>query len=195
MSGASNPPPAPQEGRLVVSYLKTLVQWIKRNRILPGKGVRLSQTSNGITLSVSGFGDSGPHPWQVSTTGTGTITLYPGNINSIIPTNMFSELSYAGTGLEFVVLDTAVSGNAPNTCTISVEVTEPDPNANVEQATGTAFADVLALINDGTVYQIRRNNLVAESRKEFSTPVVSPSPGEYNLVDYYRWVVTETPDG
>lgn len=92
---ANNPPPVPVEGRLVVSYLKNLVSWIKKNRPIAGPGLLQKQTEGGIVFSLSS-GDAGPF---AMTAGTGsTLQIAGGGIWNWDATNARPVLDNMASG-------------------------------------------------------------------------------------------------
>jgi hypothetical protein len=52
--------------------------------------------------------------------------------------------------------------------------------------------DVIAVLFDGVVYQIRDTNLVATSVEVLQETVSNPAVGERQYVPWYRWEVTSS---
>lgn len=133
------------------------------------------------------------HPFQVTRNDAGStkrVSIRPGTINSVVPTNIFSPLTITGSGAEYVLLTATFTGDSPVSAALSIETTIPVPSATTPTNTPTAVKDVIAAIYDGTVYQIRNTNLTVTSVEVFQETVASPSPGERNYIPWYRWEVS-----
>lgn len=132
-----------------------------------------------------------PSPWAATVSGT-TLTLLPGTINSVVPSNIFAEFTITGSGIEFVVVTLSITSDSPNSALISIESTPPIPSLTTEGSVPAEAKDVVAIVNDGVVYQIRNTNIYAQSYEVFRNPVAAPVYGELNYVPWYRWEILES---
>lgn len=142
-----------------------------------------------------------PHPWKVrvSTVTEGDppepvnqILVHPGSLNGIVPTNIFAPLTITGTGVEYVVLTTTASSEAGLlSCVLSLETSQPEVSHPSPFTPGTSFTDVIAVLYDGQPYQIRNNNLNADSSEIFQETVPAPALGERQYIPWYVWFVRE----
>ena len=135
------------------------------------------------------------HPWKVTRSDDGLtkrVIVKPGTINSLVPTNIFEKLSITGSGIEYVVVTLSITSDSPNNATLSIESSPPIPSVTTEGSVPTEATDVIAVLNDGIVYQVRSKNIYAESYEVFRNPVASPVYGELNYVPWYRWEIKES---
>lgn len=154
-----------------------------------GQKVRLRINNTSQTGSV--------HPFKVyraDTTSEGTTTkkvkVKPGTINNLVPTNIFDALTITGSGVEYVVLTLSINGSdSPVSSVLSIETDYPVPSATTPSAPPSTVKDVIAVLNDGVIFQIRDTNLVATSAEVFQETIDNPDPGERDYIPWYRWEV------
>ena len=72
---------------------------------------------------------------------------------------------------------------------MSKETTYPVPSATTPSHPPTTVTDVLAVLNDGVVYQVRDTNLVATSVEVLQETVANPAVGERQYIPWYRWEI------
>lgn len=145
-------------------------------------------------LRVTGV-TSALHPWKVTRNDNGAtkrVSIRPGTINSLVPSDVFSPITITGTGVEYIVLTMTSTGDSPVSASLSKETTYPVPSATTPSNPPTAVTDVLAVVNDGIVYQIRSTNLVATSLEVYQETVATPAVGERQYIPWYRWEVGES---
>jgi hypothetical protein len=163
-----------------------LLPWLKSNRVAAGDGLTESQTHNGKVLE----GGAGTPPWKVTSSGT-AVKVNIGTIGGIVPSNIFAELTIAGTGTEYVIVTATMTSNAPTSALLSIQTTAPTPSLTNESAPPAEVHDVLAVLLDGQIFQVRKWNLNVESQLVFEAPVTEPQIGEPNTTPWYRWAVIE----
>ena len=135
------------------------------------------------------------HPWKVTRSDDGLtkrVIVKPGTINSLVPTDIFEPIEITGTGTEYIVVTMTSTAGSPVSASLSKETTYPVPSATTPSSPPTAVTDVIAVLNDGVVYQIRSVNLVATSVEVYQETVASPAPGERQYIPWYRWEVGES---
>lgn len=132
-------------------------------------------------------------PWTTTRDDEGEtlrVSVHPGTINSLVPTNIFDPIEITGIGVEYIVLTMTSTGDSPVSASLSKETTYPVPSATTPSNPPTAVTDVLAVLNDGVVYQVRDTNLVATSVEVLQETVANPVVGERQYIPWYRWEVT-----
>jgi hypothetical protein len=72
---------------------------------------------------------------------------------------------------------------------LSIETDYPVPSATTPSAPPSTVKDVIAVLNDGVIFQIRDTNLVATSAEVFQETIDNPDPGERDYIPWYRWEV------
>lgn len=134
-----------------------------------------------------------PHPFKVYREDTQTtkyVKARPGTINNLVPTNIFDSLTITGSGVEYVVLTLSINGSdSPVSSVLSIETDYPVPSATTPSAPPSIVKDVIAVLNDGVIFQIRDTNLVATSAEVFQETIDNPDPGERDYIPWYRWEV------
>jgi hypothetical protein len=130
-------------------------------------------------------------PWECRKVGATKIKINIGSIAGIVPSNIFSELTIAATGTEYVVLTLTCTADAPSSAVMSVESAAPVPSATAANSPPGTCTDVLAIVQDGIPYQVRTRNLQVESEEVFREPVASPVPWEMNYIPWHRWKIVE----
>ncbi len=199
-SGASSfPPPPPQKGDDVAFWANQLTRWLKKTQAIPGANIFSTQTQSGRVFNAKpgGVGEAiPPHPWKVTRNdegGTKRVRVHPGSIGGVVPTNIFPPPTISGTGLEFVVLDVSINpaSGSVSSCSLSIESTQPTPPVPTSSAPTSSFADVIAVIHDGSIFQVRSRNLNAISQELFQETVEEPAIGERNYIPWYVWNVVE----
>jgi hypothetical protein len=138
-----------------------------------------------------GAADTPKHPWKVTSASSTSVKVSVGTIGGIVPSNIFSELTIAGTGTEYVIVTATMTSNAPTSALLSIQTTAPTPSLTNESAPPAEVHDVLAVLLDGQIFQVRSRNLNVESQLVFEAPVTEPQIGEPNTTPWYRWAVTE----
>jgi len=99
-----------------------------------------------------------PHSWKVTRKDNGAtkqITVHPGSIGGAVPSAMFSPIGISGTGTEFVILTSTLLDAVVGASVITVSSTHPTFPASTPNAPPTQAIDVLAVLVDGVVFQIR----------------------------------------
>jgi hypothetical protein len=159
-------------------------------------GMTVNQTPDGWVAKVKSSKNTSPiNPWKTTRNDDGAtkrVSIRPGTINSLVPTDIFSPITITGTGVEYIVLTMTSTWDSPVSASLSKETTYPVPSATTPSNPPTAVTDVLAVVNDGIVYQIRSTNLVATSLEVYQETVATPAVGERQYIPWYRWEVGES---
>lgn len=121
------------------------------------------------------------------------VTVRQGVVNNLMPTNMFSELAVAPTGMWFVVLAISYATTGVVSAELIVTDAQPSPDAVAEEAPPASHDILIAVIHEAVVYQIRRGNINVTTTKAFSVTKEPPiDPGELPYTTYWRLAVTTT---
>ena len=191
----SLPPPEPRIGQDAIAYLRELRKWLIKSRALPGAGMTSTQTATGRVLSalnILGTPGTPMHPWKVTRADEGEVKrvrVHPGSIDGVVPTNIFANLPITGTGVEYVVLTTNMLATGVASCSLSIETDPPTPSGTAEDAAPDTLTDVIAVLMDGVVFQIRSTNLATQTELAVSIPTPTAEPWRENLVKFYKWRV------
>jgi hypothetical protein len=182
--------------------LNSILQEIKRNKPLPGRGITLRQEGLGVRvdLAASISGSSGTpattQPWdlvaQVDPAAAPESPAYlvrvrPGTLNGILPTNWDIEQSCAATGLFYAKAVIATDGEAITGVTIEIDANPPTVQQPVEFGIATSVEYLFGLFSEGAVYRvISAGHIVLPTRTWLVTsadPVAAPGESPYDI--YY----------
>ena len=188
--------------------LNSILQEIKRNKPLPGRGITLRQEGNGVRVdlaaSISGNSSSTlatKHPFQIASfvdpesnpeSPSYLVTVQPGTINNILPSNIIGEESLqqfalSADVLKYVVLDCSAASNSLTSCTVQITESQPAPQVPQAFALPGNYKVVLGLVYNAVVYQVVTTNLLVASKQAYITDKTNPTPGSlpYNL--FLQW--------
>lgn len=118
------------------------------------------------------------------------ITLIPGGINQLVPTNMLAVTDYDNTTTRFVSLDVTTDGRKVTSSVITIGAAAPAQGIGAAQAIGpTSFSMLIGVVALGTIYQIWRGMMLAtltqSHLEDRDPPVIGMSP----IIRWYTWVV------
>lgn len=157
--------------------------WKLRDLAVPGDAVRLG--------GVGGAG--GLMPWRTMRNDleeTKRVSVRPGSLSSILPTNIFDFLTISGSGVEYLVLTGAVSpSGGVISCELSIETDMPAASEPTPEAPSSEIRDVIAVLSDGKIYQVRDSNLNAVAVELFQVSIAEPAPGARQYTPWYVWTV------
>jgi hypothetical protein len=139
-----------------------------------------------------------PHPWKVTRnddteTETKRVRVHPGSIGGVVPTNILAAandgLTISGSGLEYVVLNCVAESATIQSCSLSIESTEPPSPSATESFPPEQFQDLIAVISGGTILQIRDRNITATSVLALTTDTEVAEPFRENVIRFYTWIL------
>lgn len=196
---------------LSAADLNLAMDALKRARVLPGVGIKLTETLNGTVVSLKpgrfgGFGGGTVerHPFQIhNLAGVGEpdaegnfssyeFQVWPGTINGLIPSNLFDggELRKftSDDTLQNVLLKCTSDGKELNACTIEAEDSLPEPEPAVKYGVPPTLNIVLGAVFKGAAFQVEFDNLSATPEMVYITEKESPAAGEYPYDVYLNWI-------
>lgn len=152
------------------------------------------KTDGGIRIVPFGASPIPPHPWQINfkkVEEVDGITIRPGSIDGIVPNNIFSFFPIDLEVTQYVVLNVVTNNAGVVSCNISIDSVAPASSGTSENAAPDNFTDILGIIFEGKVFQIRSKNLSCQTQMVLSVPTVTVEPWRENLIKFYKWNVTE----
>ena len=171
-----------------------------RARLVPGQGNSEIQTGDGRFLSIgrSGSASEGGPFTLVSLDTSGNLTLGPGTVNGLVPSNPFNSISCPGT-LTYVSLLCQTDSNQVNQVAWQTGATPPAPPLALKGAAPTTFSVLIGIVKrvtSGTTtsYQWWRIwpldfNVVAIPQPWISTDRTDPQPGQTPQETWYSWSI------
>lgn len=163
-------------------------------KIVPGPGVQsigLGRAGVALIGSRKARSATTSYPFDVTVSGSSDprdVTLIPGVVNNLMPTNMFSTLSVDPTGTWYVVLTVTFAAAQVTSSLLSISATPPAASDVTEATPPASFDILLAVIVDATVFQIRHGNITVTPAEAFRTDRDSPAnPGQLPYVSWWQW--------
>ena len=201
-------PGRPLLSEVTADKLNAILAEIKRNRpvvLYPlsarvgGDGTvisieKLAKASGGGTIATK-------HPFQIASfvdpesdpeSPSYLVTVQPGTINNLLPSNIIVEESleqFALTAdtLKYVVLDCSAASNALTSCTVQLTESQPAPQVPQAFALPGNYKVVLGLVYNAVVYQIVTTNLLVASKQAYITDKTNPTPGSLPYNVFLQW--------
>lgn len=196
---------------LKAADLNALGDVVRRARILPGVGIKLTETLNGTivslkpTRSFGGGSGSEDYPWRVSTSaivpeGGGDPTGYncvirPGSVNNILPVGHLDaagivQHQYDLDTVVHVVLTVTTDGQKVTNAEVALDTADIPPQEPVVFGLPTEVKILIAVLFNASVFQIVKKFLTMSGVESFRTDRQAPSPGELGYEAYYVWNVS-----
>lgn len=160
----------------------------------PGFGLELDQIKSPLA-SGGGGGGAAPGPFDLTfepsvTPGELVVTMIPGQINGVIPSDYLSLPDILDVGEYYLVLSvTAVDGQI---ATASIDLVGSPP-AGIPVTLGvppTAFDLLIGVVIDGVWFRSTAvGNKVATPLETFRAGIINPPPGTLPYEIYYSWSV------
>jgi len=190
---------------LAAADLNLAMDSVRRARVLPGVGIKLTETVNGTVVSLKpqrlagGGGGNSVGPWDiVGMAGVGTpnnagefsnftARVSPGLLCGILPSNWDAEFSFSGTGLVYAVAKIQTDGTAINSVEIKISGTAPTNQTPEKWKLPSSVEYLFALINEGEVKRVIGAGHITIGPKIWITvpKAQAVGPGEIAYDRYY----------
>jgi hypothetical protein len=145
-------------------------------------GIRILQTSNGWVADVVQQKSSGrtpEYPFTVFLSDDDEVTVTPGTVNGLLPSNVLTGLAISGSGTEYVYLTVEAVEFAVDSAILSIKTSPLTPPAPTEDFPPVSTPILIAVISDGNIYPVVNRNI------SMSIAVVAGV--------FYRWGVATLP--
>lgn len=195
--------------KLLVDFGNEIIDLIQPYLPMPGAGTPLTRYPGGTLLPAGQGGTSSPAintPFQIFATknltgmpptwdGTYNVTLWPGSVNQLLPTNIFAKINQTITSTQYVVLTCLSDGYVVTSSTwslMSSQPTTPDATADIPPS---IFYITLGVIfynstpNTISIFQIWFDNPSCTPFIWTTTSRTGAGPYELAYVNYYNWNV------
>jgi hypothetical protein len=202
-------PGRPLTKELGSERLNAIITEIKRNKPKGERGITVRQDGTGTYIGLAaslprGGGTSTPttnRPFQISSFADPedesedpnyVLTVYPGTINNLLPTNILDgeqlyQFSLPKNLLHYVVLDCVASENTMTSCSVSLETEAPPQQEPLAFALPVDYQHLLGIVYNSTVYQIAINNIVVGSKQAWILNRDDAPPGGLPYEVYLMW--------
>jgi len=192
-------PPEPASGEFIrASWGRQVIQYLKSITIRPSADLLSTVTANGTTLSLlarikaiaSGGAAEENEPFDVIVSSSTTITVWPGNINQLAPSNIFSTIAYTPGSTAYIKLSVTTDGRKVTAATVGTSATPISPIGVTESLAPTSFEVLLGIVVSGTVYQVwPGGNMVATISNQLTEDKASPVAGQTPYKYWYTWLL------
>jgi len=202
-------PNRPLLRELSADRLNTILQEIKRNKPKGEKGITVRQdgtgTYIGLAASLPRGGTSAPattHPFQIISSQdpdsdpespSYLVTVRPGSLNALLPTNLFddsvlSELSLPADTLQHVILTGESDGQQFLSCELSLQSQAPTPQEPVAFGLPQTVQFLLGVVYNSFVYQLISDNITVAGKQQYVVEKEQPlDVGELPYSVYFVW--------
>lgn len=143
-------------------------------RLQPGIGCRVSSSPGGQSIIVPSPAVAQPerHPWDIIRTtddsGNPALRLWPGNVNGIMPENMFDTFTFDDTSLWYGKVKVTTDGNAVTSVELMVDTSVPKLQKAATDSQPTEFEIVVALYKTGLSYNLYKKCLSLTATQTFN---------------------------
>jgi len=200
-----------KKGALSAADLNLAMDALKRARVLPGVGIKLTETLNGTIVSLKPLrtaGGSSPEhcAFSISSAGKGdpdaTTGLYPnyeaqivaGTVNGVLPMNWWDATAKAPTKFVYpkeqlrnVYVNVQTTADGIASCELKVDAATPAKSAAVQGANPVEFNVFLGVLYNDSIFTIAKG-LISARPVTLSTVLASDG----NLLATNIWVYHAT---
>lgn len=140
-----------------------------------------------------GGGVTALKPWDIIATpaegGGFNVKLYPATLGGYMPTGMFTEFFVDDTETAFFVVSATTDGKAVTSCSLGTETSAPTPSTPALGAAPSTFKCTVAIMTNGTAYNLWGKSLSATPKEVLREDKPSPSALELPYRSYYNWLI------
>lgn len=183
----------PMDRAITADKLNAMVRAIRSLRPMSGPGTLIKTSPRGTVISsdATSYTDSS-YPFDVVPVNSSTISLRPGSMNSLVPTNMTSNFTINPAAIQYVSLDCVASDGVFASSSISIKNSAP---AFIGIRLGyppNAFSVALHLLVYGASYRLIANSsLQAIAKEAFRVQKIMTTPDMLPYDSYYTWELSD----
>lgn len=188
--------PRPDPDQLA-DKLNKLREAIDQCRLLPGPGYQVKRGTTGTTLTIPRRGGGGSVtgddacPFDVTATATSAglnISVQPGLVNGVLPSNMFSVLTASASGIKYVCVDVTTNGKNVTAATMAVKTSAPTPATATADSAPTSVSVIVSVVSGSTAYKtIPCGNVTMRVSPSVTQDNPTATGGQRNYTQFYQW--------
>jgi hypothetical protein len=196
--------PAFQKGlQLSAADLNSAMDCVRRARVLPGVGIKLTETVNGTVVSLkpqrlAGGAESTLLPWDaIDLVGEGTVDsagnyssykckIYPGLVSGAYPGNMLQEFTGL-SGTLFLVADVTTDGWALLSVALSFATQQAAPVPSQFVNAPSSFKITIGLFVSGVYFNLWKRNISATVKEAGRQEQEATGPFELPYKSLWTW--------
>ena len=202
-------PSRPLLRELSADRLNSILTEIKRNKPKGERGITVRQDGNqtwiGLAASLPRGGSSTPaetHPFQITSfadpesspeSPSYLVTVRPGTLNTLLPTNTFDDggltkFALTKDTMKNVVLTAQSDGQQFVSCALSLDSTAPDAQEPALFELPSTVKFLIGVVYNSSAYQIVRDNIAVTGKVQLTTDKAAPAqPGQLPYDIFYVW--------
>jgi hypothetical protein len=200
-------PRQPLDRQLGATTLNQILRELESLRITRVVNGTFRKLPGGTEITVApqrGGGTSTPttHPFQIFSrqdpesdpeNPTYLVTVRPGTINALLPSDIFDgsglkEHELSEDTMRYVVLEANSDGQQINAASILLETEAPEPQSPEIFGLPATAKFLLGIVYNFSVYQVVFTNISVTGKQQFVASKTSPAaPGELPYEIYYVW--------
>lgn len=120
--------------------------------------------------------------------GTLDVTVIPGTVNGLLPSNYLSTFNISATGLYYLTLSIAATGSTITSASLVMSSSAPAVQVPTRDTPASSFSRLIAIITDGVAErQIPVGSLITFPEERFRTNRTAPAPDESPFYFWYAW--------
>lgn len=187
---------------ITADKLNRILAEIKRNRPVVAAPLSARVTGDGTHISIKqppgGGSTTTRQPWDLiarvdpdanpeDENPPYLVSVQPGTLNGILPSNWDDEFTCAGTGLHYAKAVIATDGEAITGVTIQIDTTAPTVQEPQEFAIATEVQYLFGLFSEGAVYRVIGSGHITLPTRTWLVTAAAPAaaPGESPYDIYY----------
>ena len=199
-------PQRPLLRELSADRLNSILAEIKRNKPKGERGITVRQDGNqtwiGLAASLPrGTQATETHPFQITSfadpesdpeSPSYLVTVRPGTINGLLPTNVLDgdaleQFALPNDSLRYVVLNCVAANNTLTSCSVSLETDAPEQQTPLAFALPASYSVLLGIVRNSNIYQIANNNITVGAKQAWIVNRDDAPPGALPYEVYLMW--------
>ena len=191
-------PNRPLLRELTADRLNTILQEIKRNKPKGERGITVRQDGTGTYIGLAALLGNGkaaaaPQPWDIiprrdaNNENQYLLTVRPGTLNGILPSNWDDEFTCAATGLFYAKAVVGTDGQSITGVTIAIDEDAPVSQEPVKFGLASSVEYLFGLFSNGAAYRVIGAGHITLPARTWLVTNASPAaqPGQSPYDAYY----------
>lgn len=192
-------PQRPLLREITADRLNTILTEIRRNRPVGERGITVRQAGDATYIGLleqrsDAAANAAPQPWDLLPRGNPEapghflVTVQPGTLNGILPSNWNSQFNCNSTGLYYAKAVVTTDGSNITALSLEIDTTAPTAQAPVKFGVATSVKYLFGLFSGGQVYRVIGDGHIVLQPEQWLVASADPaaSPGESPYDIYYR---------
>lgn len=192
-------PQRPLLREITADRLNSILTEIRRNRPVGERGITVRQAGDATYIGLleqrpNATARATPQPWDLVSRGNPQspgqylVTVRPGTLNGILPSNWSNQFACASSGLYYAKAVITTDGSNITALSIEIDTTAPTAQAPVKFGVATSVKYLFGLFSQGQVYRVIGDGHIVLQPEQWLIASADPAanPGESPYDIYYR---------